>query len=1074
MEKKISDEDFSELINYVSMYDWISSSTSAALDPSEQEDLYNIDMVDSFDTALKDTYANPHPTQVHDFNLTPEELDMCMKLNINDSLIIDQPKSQGSLQFNSGNPNLDSMLYEFENIDVRMCADTTSTQVEEQTARKRTFQKLVTAIKSRLSNGETANSHATYVAQPMTEQVTLHISPEKNLLDEYLLNQSQNKASTELEFSDPVSTCEFAGYFTDPMQTQSVNSDHSLEIKKKTHHRNTSSTSWCSFSSMTSGYESTVGSCSNLSLDFLNDENLDSIVKEERGNSPETEGLISAPVDEIITTQRSSLQRVVANVADKKKRLKEKLQEKFRKQKAEDVNNANDIDLHSLSDNNDIKSPYSTQSLSSSNGTDNGNMDTLMELPKISNEKSIARKSGRDHRDVEKKYRDRIKRSTAVLKKLLTFKGHQKQSINDVLQGATEEIKRLRKKIDWLEKELQYMKQKEQINEISSFPSDQHLYNNEEEEWKQVQQASTVARQSARDGAKVATFTVLFLFSFVNPIALLSGESTAFEGDHTFHSRELMSEGEEIITPQHSAFSQLLRVGVSLLILMFMLLRGNIRCKPNTKIVQCFKSQLRKAQTMINEHNYEGAKNILRLSLLIIGDRCPRTPYGQIVSYIWKNICHLLYQASLMKVLETIGRLALPSGLLHPQERSERQHAAKLLMHAYQKLHEIALKDVSCTNLEADCYLMNVIHAAEVSGDHELLCTAYATAAVHMKEKAWLLSSFLQHYFADCADHQACLARQDSKVVVLEWIFDGKGYDYFTSGVWDLKKRPVFHTKDDNSKLDEADLLQTIFFQYQEFLLAESLKRIVIPEPSLRNDQDVEIGQSFLASLKSSSAIQKIDWSYMRIQSLYSWWVFVLKLLQRIEKNESVDELGETFQQKIHMLEQIDSYSTHEFVVAIKSVLSVYISILNARKMNSTHEYEAMEAKIQSAAMLVKNLPRASQMVGTVNAKDLELQELISIACYTVIIETRYIHWLMNCHGNITEKELVILLHEQENLKTFCSGNPHVSAKVKRYATIIEEMSGMNNAEIHRLTKRREFMISTCRQQKPRIVCVNC
>lgn len=77
---------------------------------------------------------------------------------------------------------------------------------------------------------------------------------------------------------------------------------------------------------------------------------------------------------------------------------------------------------------------------------------------------------------------------------------------------------------------VQYMKQKEQINEISSFPSDQHLYNNEEEEWKQVQQASTVARQSARDGAKVATFTVLFLFSFVNPIALLSGESTAFEG----------------------------------------------------------------------------------------------------------------------------------------------------------------------------------------------------------------------------------------------------------------------------------------------------------------------------------------------------------------------------------------------------------------------------------------------------------------------------------------------------------------------------------------------------------------
>lgn len=63
-------------------------------------------------------------------------------------------------------------------------------------------------------------------------------------------------------------------------------------------------------------------------------------------------------------------------------------------------------------------------------------MDTLMELPKISNEKSIARKSGRDHRDVEKKYRDRIKRSTAELKKLLTFKGHQKVILDSEMKNT--------------------------------------------------------------------------------------------------------------------------------------------------------------------------------------------------------------------------------------------------------------------------------------------------------------------------------------------------------------------------------------------------------------------------------------------------------------------------------------------------------------------------------------------------------------------------------------------------------------------------------------------------------------
>ena len=56
----------------------------------------------------------------------------------------------------------------------------------------------------------------------------------------------------------------------------------------------------------------------------------------------------------------------------------------------------------------------------------------------------------------------------------------------------------------------------------------------------------------------------------------------------------------------------------------------------------------------------------------------------------------------------------------------------------------VLFPDPASTYLEAACYIMNTIHAAEVSADQEILCTAYATAVVHMKEKAWLLSYFTQ------------------------------------------------------------------------------------------------------------------------------------------------------------------------------------------------------------------------------------------------------------------------------------------------------------------------------------------
>ena len=45
--------------------------------------------------------------------------------------------------------------------------------------------------------------------------------------------------------------------------------------------------------------------------------------------------------------------------------------------------------------------------------------------------------------------------------------------------------------------------------------------------------------------------------------------------------------------------------------------------------------------------------------------------------------------------------------------------------------------DPSSSYMESACYIINAIYAAEVSNDKEILCTLYATAVVHMREKLW-------------------------------------------------------------------------------------------------------------------------------------------------------------------------------------------------------------------------------------------------------------------------------------------------------------------------------------------------
>ena len=69
-------------------------------------------------------------------------------------------------------------------------------------------------------------------------------------------------------------------------------------------------------------------------------------------------------------------------------------------------------------------------------------------------------------------------------------------------------------------------------------------------------------------------------------------------------SRHLMMDNgatDQDASPHFSLASNLINILLSLIILMFILLRGNPRCSKNSKLTKCFCSQLSKAQRKINK-----------------------------------------------------------------------------------------------------------------------------------------------------------------------------------------------------------------------------------------------------------------------------------------------------------------------------------------------------------------------------------------------------------------------------------------------------------------------------------------
>lgn len=716
--------------------------------------------------------------------------------------------------------------------------------------------------------------------------------------------------------------------------------------------------------------------------------------------------------------------------------------------------------------------------------------------------KQEAKKSRVEHVIIEKRYRMKITDSLNELKGMLPGSDEKKATKNSILQAAIEEIKRLKKQNETLRRRFEKMKSVfDELRNIgilsqsqcciTSSSSDSNISDecttsentssdstnkSVEPEVNQDHYASPFQRQSARDGAKVMTCFALFAFLIFNPLNLLAGKPHDQPGT-SFSSRHLLGiRDASDASPQFSLFSTLINIFMSLFILMIMLMRGNPKCQRNSKLTQCFKSQFRKAQKKINKHDYEDAKASLRIALFVIGNSCPKTFHGMLASFSWKCVCHMLYQLGILTALEAVGNSILPAAISLKHDKDERQFAAKLSAKAYKKLHEISLKDNSSTYMESACYIMNAIYCAEVSCDKEMLCTLYATAVIHMRERLIsLIAPFPEYYFTACA-HHASLASKDG-VFAVDWIFENRGYEFFNSSLWDINRPTVFNATDDDSKLDENDLLQIVFVQFQEHLLSKALKRIIVPDSFYPNEGKIELRQrsiSFLESLGTGPVSEQIDPISLHYQSLYFWWGFTLKQLLNVSKEQRIED-GE-FKAIREIFEEIPLQHRHPLVSLAEAVISNYIYIRNMKYLMETskeipHDVQERQIEIQeqleSAAVMIDNMKQNIELnVGEISSNQ-EIEELVFIMCCGLMIESHYLLWQYDSRNMSTEQELSSLINENSVLHSFAVKYPELTTKVQLYEQEIQCMSGSNPSEINRTLKKTQHIKSLSCQDNP-------
>lgn len=701
-----------------------------------------------------------------------------------------------------------------------------------------------------------------------------------------------------------------------------------------------------------------------------------------------------------------------------------------------------------------------------------------------------------EHVVIEKRYRMKITDSLNELKCMLSLDDDKKPTKNSILQAAIIEIKRLKQENDGLTKRYNKMKKifdelrkvgilasGQSVSSSSSESSISDVLNTDNKDTvaenidplvKQDHFASPFQRQSARDGAKMVTCFGLFMFLCINPLNYLGSSTNIAETDGAYNSRHLMSVNDQEPSPHFSLASNLINILLSLVILMLMVLRGNPRCTKSSTITQCFRSQMSKAQRKIDRHEYEEAKGFIRIALFVVGNSCPKTLYGQLASFLWKCICHILYQLGVLKILESVGYAIFPSNVSSLTDCEDQKYTARYSAEAYRKLHEIALKDPSSTYLEAACYLMNAIYAAEIAGDHELLCTAYATAVIHMQERLWF-SYFLQYYFFGCA-HHASLASSDRCSFGVDWIFESRGYEYFTSGLWDIRRKSAFHVYKEDTDLHEEDLLEIVYSQFQENLLMKSIRRMVVPEMYYPNERKIELWQrakSFLSNLGTGPADEQLDVVSIYHQSLYGWWGSVLNQLIDVIKNGVVDvdqvRIAEDY------FEDVDENHRHDVIVMAKGVISSYIATRDFKKKYdklNMNEVEKVSCKVQDmlhhASRLIEE-QRALVKLDEItekrcSSKD-EMVELIFILCCDLVVEANFLFWQIDPSRRKTEKELDCVLNQNEVLLSFVSKYPELAGKAQQHDYQIQCMSGNNQSELNHLMKRAKHIQSAhCRK----------
>jgi len=694
-----------------------------------------------------------------------------------------------------------------------------------------------------------------------------------------------------------------------------------------------------------------------------------------------------------------------------------------------------------------------------------------------------SKKTRVEHVVIEKRYRMKITESLKELKHMLGCYDEKKSTKNAILQCAIIEIKKLRRENNSLKKKGAKMRKLfGELKSIGIIPASQQTLTSDsgssdaserssvkqfsveettvEPEINQEHYVSPFSRQSARDGAKTLTCFAMFLFLFITPFNLMTGTRNA--NGATYSSRHLLSvlDQDAPSSPQYFLLSKVIHVLLSVFCLMFMVLHGNPRCAQDSKIVLCFKGQLRKAQLKINKKNYDDAKGFLRIALFIIGNSCPKTLYGQWASFLWKCICHILYQLGILSILDSMGKLILPSMFFGIERKKDQDFTAKHSVKAYTKLHEIALKDPSSTYLEAACYLMNAVHSAEVSGDQELIATAYTTAVIHMREKVKFCSYILQYYFTSCA-HHASLLSQDTHPYAVDWIFERYGYDFFACGKWNVNKQPAFNVTDVGSDLDEADLHQTVYAQFQDHTLTKALKRMVLPEAYYPNEGKIELrlrALSILDTLGTGPPSEQIDSRSLFHQAVYGWWKCSLNNLVLVLKNEAIDwadiETEEDYYQDIHEVHR------SELIILSKSTFATFMAIQQLK--NNSKNIQPQDLFMQCDKMRWKLL-EASELLSAVmqsesRSDNEQLQELIQIMCCNLLVDASHTLWSLDESFVMTEQELNLLTQLNEMLHCYSLKYSELVAKVQHHDYQIQSMSGTSQHDLTTVLKRSNHM----------------